>query len=139
MLVTSIFSFTHNVFKKLFLWGHENQELFGKGLTMIDSMVFNAAAFNSLSVISQSPVHPSCFPGVLFTSTPPNTFSKPLAASHITTVETMDSGERGVDPVPMTIIIDPRKEYWPSRDQTSDLLFSSPQCYQLSYGDQPKG
>ena len=34
--------------------------------------------------------------------------------SHITIVETTDSGERGRNPVAMTII-NPRKEYWPSR------------------------
>ena len=32
MLVTSIFSFSHNVVKKLLLLGHENQGLFGKAL-----------------------------------------------------------------------------------------------------------
>ena len=32
---------------------------------------------------------------------------------HITIVETMDSGERGMKPVAMTII-NPQKEYWPS-------------------------
>ena len=34
--------------------------------------------------------------------------------SHITIVETTESGERGMNPVTMTII-NPRKEYWPSR------------------------
>ena len=42
-----------------------------------------------------------------------------------------------MNPVAMTII-NPQKEYWPSRgsavDRTSDLLFSSPQCYRLSFG-----
>ena len=32
----------------------------------------------------------------------------------MTIVETMDSGERGMNPAAMTII-NPRKEYWPSR------------------------
>ena len=58
-----------------------------------------------------------CFPGVFI-------FSKPVLRtiffpshwllSHITIVETADSGERGMNPVAMTII-NPRKEYWPSR------------------------
>jgi hypothetical protein len=65
-----------------------------------------------------------CFPEVILTSTLHNILSKPLAASHITIVETMDSCGRGMNPVAM-IIINPRKEYWPSRDRTSDLLFSS--------------
>ena len=34
--------------------------------------------------------------------------------SHITIVDTTDSGERGMNPVAMTII-NPRKEYWPSQ------------------------
>ena len=33
---------------------------------------------------------------------------------HITIVEATDSGERGTNPVTMTIV-NPRKEYWPSR------------------------
>ena len=32
MLVTSIFSFYHSIFKSLTLNGHKNQGLFGKGL-----------------------------------------------------------------------------------------------------------
>ena len=34
--------------------------------------------------------------------------------SYINIVERMEGGERGMNPVAMTII-DPRKEYWPSR------------------------
>ena len=34
MQVTSIFSFSHSVFKKLLSQGRKNQELFGKGLNM---------------------------------------------------------------------------------------------------------
>ena len=40
--------------------------------------------------------------------------------SHITIVETTDSGERGMNPVAMTII-NPRKEYWPSRGSNQRL------------------
>ena len=40
-----------------------------------------------------------------------------------------------MNPVAMTII-NPRKEYWPCRDRTSDLVFSSPQRYRLNYGAQ---
>ena len=36
--------------------------------------------------------------------------------SHITIVETTDSGERGMNPVAMTII-NPRKEYWSTRTE----------------------
>ena len=55
-----------------------------------------------------------CFPGVLLTSTPHNILSKPLAAFHLTIVETKDNSERGMNPVAMRIV-NPRKEYWPSR------------------------
>ena len=52
------------------------------------------------------------FPGFLLTTTPHNILSEPLAASTI--LETMDSGERGMNHITMTII-NPGKEYWPSR------------------------
>ena len=54
-----------------------------------------------------------CFPGILLTVTPHNILSKPLAAFPHNQCQTMDSGERGMNPVPMTII-NPQKEYWPS-------------------------
>ena len=48
-----------------------------------------------------------CFPVVLIISTPHNILSMPLAAfSH---VETMDSCERGMIPVAMTIINPPKE------------------------------
>ena len=40
-----------------------------------------------------------------------NILSKPWLHSHITIVETTDSGERGMNPVAM-IIVSPQKEYW---------------------------
>ena len=52
-----------------------------------------------------------CFLGVLLTSTPCIIPSKPLAAFPLTIVETTDSGERGMNPVAMTII-NPQREYW---------------------------
>ena len=48
------------------------------------------------------------------TGTPHNIFPSHWLLSHITIVETTDSGERGMNPVAMTVI-NPRKEYWPSR------------------------
>ena len=60
-------------------------------------------------------------------------FSNHWLLSHITIVETTDSGERGTNHVAITFI-NPVKEYWPSQDRTSDLMFSSPQRYRLSYG-----
>ena len=46
--------------------------------------------------------------------------------SHTTIFEIMDSGERGMNPVAITII-NPRKEYWPSRglNQQSPVLMSA--------------
>ena len=52
-----------------------------------------------------------CFPGVLLTNTLHNIHSKPLAASHVTIVETMGSSERGMNPIAVTLI-NPGKEYW---------------------------
>ena len=51
----------------------------------------------------------------------PNTTIFPF---HIAIAETTDSDERGMNPVAVNII-SPRKEYWPSRDLTSDLLLKS--------------
>ena len=52
-------------------------------------------------------------PGVLLTSTRHNIFPSHWLLSYITIVETMDSSEREVNPVAMTII-NPRR-YWLSR------------------------
>ena len=52
------------------------------------------------------------FPVGLSTSTPHNILSKPLAVSHITIAETINSGEK-MNPVAMTITSS-RGEYWPS-------------------------
>ena len=60
-------------------------------------------------------------------------FPKHWLFSHLTIVETTDGGERGMNPVTMTIII-LRKNIGRAWDQTSDLLFSSLQRHQLSYG-----
>ena len=45
-----------------------------------------------------------CFPGIVFTTIPHNTLSKPLAAFHITMVETIDIGEKEMNPVTITIM-----------------------------------
>ena len=76
-----------------------------------------------------------CIPGVLLTDTSHRLifFPSHWLLSHVTIIETTDSGERGMNPVAMSII-NPRKEYSRVWDRTSDLLFSSPQCYRLSYG-----
>ena len=71
-------------------------------------MVFNAV-LNNISVISRRPVHLSILLGffVFF-------FPSYLLFSHTTIVGIMDSCQRGMHPGAMTII-NPRKEYWPSR------------------------
>ena len=76
-------------------------------------MVFNAV-FNSISVISLRPVRLS----MLFRSSfnqysAQYSFQATGCFFHITIVETVDTGEKGISPVAMTIT-NPRKEYWPS-------------------------
>ena len=80
----------------------------------IDSMVFNAVFITVFQLYHGSQCTNPWFPSVLLTCTLHNILFKPLVLSHITMVETTDSGERGMNPVAMTII-NPRKEYWPSR------------------------
>ena len=88
-------------------------------------MVFNAV-FNSISFISWLPVHLSMVSRSSFNQYPPTIFfPSHWLLSHITIVETTDSGDRGRNPLSMTII-NSRKEYWPSPG-------SSLQCYLLSY------
>ena len=41
MVVFSIFSFSHNVFKKFLFHGHENPELFGMGLMSLGNILFS--------------------------------------------------------------------------------------------------
>ena len=55
-----------------------------------------------------------CFPGALLTSTLHNIFSKTMAAFTHNHCRNNRNGERGINPVTMTII-NPRKEYWLSR------------------------
>ena len=67
---------------------------------MIDHMVFNAV-FNSISVISRRPVHLFLLSWSSFNQySAQNPFHWLL--SHITIVETTDSGESGMNPVTMT-------------------------------------
>ena len=50
----------------------------------------------------------------------------------------MDSGERGMNPVTM-IIINPWKEYWPSRESNQRPPVLKSASYRLSYGAGPRG
>ena len=78
--------------------------------------VFNAV-FNIISFLSQRPVHQSMLSrsSVHQRSTYYSFFKSRRLLSHITIDETMDSGERRMNPVTMPII-SPRKEYWPSQE-----------------------
>ena len=80
---------------------------------MIDCMVLNTV-FNSISVISRQPVHIFMLSWSSFKHSVLCTIFLPSHSllSHITTVETMDSGERGINPVAMTFI-SPWRKYWP--------------------------
>ena len=76
-------------------------------------MVFYAV-FISISVILQQPMHLSMLPWSSFNQySAQYYFPSYWLLSHITIIETMDSSERLLNPVPKTIII-PWKEYWPS-------------------------
>ena len=62
------------------------------------------AVFNFITVLLQRLVH-LCFSGVPFTSFYAQYFfSKPRAFSHITIIETINSGQRGNDPSEMIIM-----------------------------------
>ena len=81
---------------------------------LIDFMVFNAVS-NNISVISRRPVHLSTLSWSSFdqySAVRTIFFPSHWLLSHITFVDTTDSGERGMNPVAMTII-NHRKEYWP--------------------------
>ena len=53
-----------------------------------------------------------CFPGALFRQILRTVFFPSYwLLSHVTTIETIDRGERGINPVARTII-NPCKEYW---------------------------
>ena len=59
--------------------------------------------------------------------------NKHLSSWPLLGLEATDSGERGMNPVAMTII-NPRKNIGRAGDRTSDLMFSSPLRYQQNYG-----
>ena len=93
LLITSNFSFSHSVFKRLVLQTLKNKGLFEKGLLLF---------FNIIPVITQWPVQlhvsmltwRSLLP-VLHTIF----FSNFWLFSHITIVGTLDSGEKEIIPV----------------------------------------
>ena len=85
----------------------------GRGYCVIECMVFNAV-FNSISVLSRRPVHLSMLSCSSLTSTLHNILS------NIVISKTMDISERRMNPAAMTII-NPRKEYWPSRGSNQRL------------------
>ena len=108
MLLSSIFSFSQNVFKSLL-----SQSCYKSGLCGKELMPFSTVF--QLFIIWE-PVHLSMLSWSSFNQPLLHTifFPSHWLLSHITIVETTDSGERGMNPVAMTII-NPLKEYWPSR------------------------
>ena len=98
-----------------------------------------SAVFISISVISRRSVHLSMLPWSSFNQySAQYFFPSHWLFSHITTVERMDSGEIGMNPFAMAII-NPRKEYWPSRgsNQRSNPrppVLNATDHYRLSYG-----
>ena len=92
---------------------------------MTDCMVFNSfQQYFSFIAAASAPIHAflEFFLPVLRTTS----FPSHWLLSHITIVKTTDSCEREMNPVAMTII-NPRKEYWPSRgsNQRPPLLQSA--------------
>ena len=75
-------------------------------------MVLNAISTLFQVYCGDQYIYP-CFLGVLLTSALHNNLSKATGCFPTYTVETMDSSERGMNHVKMTII-NPWKEYWPS-------------------------
>ena len=68
---------------------------------------------NVISVVSRQPsLHLSMPSWVILTSFLPIFLPNHWLLSHITTIETMDSGEKGMNPVAMT---NPQKGYWLSQ------------------------
>ena len=95
MLITSIFSFSINVFKRI-LPGifFRKWSCITKGHGYLPLAAAVTSVFEAIQAMSLTLRH--------------------WLLSHITIVETMNTGERGLNPVAMTII-NPRKVYWPSR------------------------
>ena len=92
--------------------------------------------FDSISVISQWPVHLSMLSWSSFNQySAQYFFPSHWLLSLITIVKTTDSGERGMNHVTMTII-NPRKEHWLSLEsnQRPPVLMSA--TFRLSYGAQ---
>ena len=76
-------------------------------------MVFSAV-FNIISLTLDCQCIYSCLPGIPFISAANNILSKALLLCHKTIVRTMDRGERGMNPVTLTVIY-PWKENWPGQ------------------------
>ena len=94
-------------------------------------LVLNAI-FNSISVISWQPVYLSMFFWSSFNQYSSQCSFNATLFFHIKIVGTKYRGERGVHPVSMTII-NPRKEYWPSRGSNQRPVLKST-TYHLKYG-----
>ena len=82
---------------------------------------------------ASAPIH--AFMEFLLTNTPYDIPTKPLAAFLHNNCG--NSGERGMNPVAMTIISLREKNSGRAKDGTSDLLFSSSVRCRLSYGARP--
>ena len=100
--------------------------------------MFNAP-FNSISITSRQPMHLPMLSLSFSNQYRTIFFPRHWLFSRTTIVETMDMGKRGMNRsiVAMTTT-NPLKEYWPSPgiEPCSNLLFSSPVHYQLSYAAQ---
>ena len=103
LLVTSNFSFSQSVFKRLVSKGRQKVSLYGNDLTPL-STVFQLYRGGKFTY--------PCFPGVLLTSAPhkiPSKLSAAFPHNHCRNYE-----QRRMNPVAMTFI-NPRKEFWQSQ------------------------
>ena len=115
LLVTSNFSFSHNVFKSRLLLMRQNEYLWSKRLRVNQSTLLE-----NISMFYLLPQH------------------KFLDRSHwllphITVIKTMDNGQQSARMESRWSDCHQSMNIGQAGDQTSNLLFSDPQCYQMSY------
>ena len=103
-------SFSYNVFKRLVPMGVKRCHCVGMGLFILQQLVH----------LSGKCTFP-CFPGNLLPILSTIFIQSHCLLSHITTIQAMNSIERGINPAKMTII-NPGKKCWPSWGSNKRLL-----------------
>ena len=111
--------------------------LLSNGLRLIDCIVRNAV-FNIISFISRRPVHLSMLYWSSFNQRSALYSFQDTGCFPTEPFTNMDSGERRMNLVAMTISSIFGKKISRAVDRTSNLPFSGPVHYQLSYGTRRK-